>query len=172
MATRVTRGRRVTSPISASLDNIGKMYIIKKENEYNQKIKDAIVNPELFILPGINKNNKNHIYIWRKSGSYLNIIDPYNNREWSIEWSYETTNNWEHDNFDLAKTISDQYKWVDVSIRWKIKRIEPRFKSLRNKNWITIQDLFDKYPGWIVSNPSKTRRWTKVPSSKWQRKFI
>lgn len=174
---RWVRWKRFETPAPVVLNNPIDMYYIRKENAYNQRIKDAINNENLLVLPWINKNKKDRIYLWEKVGEKLYITDPYNNKRWSIQWAYGTFNNGEHSNFDLADLISNKYKWTNFDKR---NKIELNLKKMwdqgifGDEDWTTLQSLFDNYPDWTSFDDDdfyKLNRKTVVPSSNGKRKY-
>lgn len=164
---RWTRWKRFETPALTVLSNPIDMYYIRKENAYNQRVKDAINNENLLVLPWINKNKKDHVYLWELKWNTLRIIDPYNNKVWGVTWAYKTYNNWEWNNYELAKTRSDKYKWADIST-WN--QIKEKLWKIQNEDWTTLQDLFDKYPDGTIFD-EEPKKNTAVPSSYGKRKY-
>lgn len=171
------KGKRLPKSAAVVLDDPVTTYYIKKENAYNKKVKDAINNENLLVLPWINKNKKDRIYLWENVGGRLYITDPYNNIRWSIQWTYGTFNNGEHSNLDLAQLISNQYKWTDFT-KWD--KVKLNLKKMGDQgifwdeDWTTLQDLFDNYPDWTSFDDDdfyKINRKTVVPSSNGVRKY-
>lgn len=139
--------RRVATPYATVMWNPAVYAEVMKTNAYNQRINDAINNPNVFTFVGTEPSNRQRVYIGTPTddGEWINVVDALTQKQWFFPNTYSDTIDWHltyFENKDTIQKINDRYKNKRNKTMSRIRA--GLFKNIYNPEWLTLWQLTER----------------------------